>query len=520
MAGLLVSTQEGGNFNISLADGGTLQVQSQAASASGVVAVTGTAPITSSGGPVPNIAITAATDLAAGSMSAADKTKLDGITAGAAVASVSGVAPIGSTGGTTPAISIAAATEATPGSMSAADKTKLDGLTPGAAVSAVTGSNGVASSGGTAPNISWIGLGDISSAGLVDSISGPSPIAITPAVLQWAQGTVAPTISQAQQANGAVPQSIALTPAAPGAAATNATNGTPGGVTVTLAAPVNSGNEAAFTVARVGGPSFVVGALTALPTAEGIWCGSPAPSVTNYSFLFFNSGITNYNIATVAGGALHQFFADGATGFFCTGKIGNGQGTNLTSNDSGFGVGVGVWCFSEATTEPTANGATKTIAWSFTDGAFKCRSKNGWRANLLALGSGALNTQQPFVDTFSAVVRTVSSATPAAFGAYTTTSGTVGWINVRLKSKAATTAGGITTGDGAFAEYRLGYKNVGGTVTLSTAGITLLGAVQTTNALLTSVLTAAAVGATVVLSVTNVAGNTVDSLIDCTIDVC
>jgi hypothetical protein len=43
----------------------------------GVTAVTGTAPITSSGGTTPDIAITPATDLAAGSMSAADKTKLD-----------------------------------------------------------------------------------------------------------------------------------------------------------------------------------------------------------------------------------------------------------------------------------------------------------------------------------------------------------------------------------------------------------------------------------------------------------
>ena len=45
----------------------------------GVTAVTGTAPITSTGGATPDIGITAATTSAAGSMSAADKTKLDGI---------------------------------------------------------------------------------------------------------------------------------------------------------------------------------------------------------------------------------------------------------------------------------------------------------------------------------------------------------------------------------------------------------------------------------------------------------
>lgn len=48
-----------------------------------VTGVTGTAPIISSGGTAPAISISAATTAAAGSMSAADKTKLDGIAAGA-----------------------------------------------------------------------------------------------------------------------------------------------------------------------------------------------------------------------------------------------------------------------------------------------------------------------------------------------------------------------------------------------------------------------------------------------------
>lgn len=71
---------------------------------------------------------------AAGFLSGTDKTKLDGITAGAAVASVSGTAPIASSGGTTPAISIAAASGAAAGSMSASDFTKLAGISAGADV--------------------------------------------------------------------------------------------------------------------------------------------------------------------------------------------------------------------------------------------------------------------------------------------------------------------------------------------------------------------------------------------------
>ena len=53
--------------------------------AAGVTSVTGTAPIVSSGGTTPAISISAATTSAAGSMSSADKTKLDGIASGAEV---------------------------------------------------------------------------------------------------------------------------------------------------------------------------------------------------------------------------------------------------------------------------------------------------------------------------------------------------------------------------------------------------------------------------------------------------
>ncbi len=100
-----------------------------------VASVSGTLPISSTGGANPFISIAAATDAAAGSMSGADKTKLDGIGAGALVVSVGGTLPISSTGGANPVVSIAAATGAAAGSMSGADKTALDG-TPAAIVAA------------------------------------------------------------------------------------------------------------------------------------------------------------------------------------------------------------------------------------------------------------------------------------------------------------------------------------------------------------------------------------------------
>lgn len=58
------------------------------------------------------------------------------------VTSVTGTAPISSSGGTTPAISISAATTGAAGSMSAADKSKLDGIAAGAQVNTITSVNG------------------------------------------------------------------------------------------------------------------------------------------------------------------------------------------------------------------------------------------------------------------------------------------------------------------------------------------------------------------------------------------
>lgn len=67
----------------------------------GVTAVTGTAPITSTGGATPDIGITNATPSADGAMSAADKAKLDGIASGAQVGTVTSVtAGSGLAGGT------------------------------------------------------------------------------------------------------------------------------------------------------------------------------------------------------------------------------------------------------------------------------------------------------------------------------------------------------------------------------------------------------------------------------------
>jgi hypothetical protein len=166
----------------------TKQITIAATGSTGVSSVTGTAPISSTGGATPDISISAANSTQAGSMSSTDFNKLAGIQAGAevnqdawsyfvvqgttisasaekdtftfvqgsnitltpntttkqieiaatgsggGVTSVSGTAPISSTGGATPDISISAANSTQAGSMSSSDFNKLAGIEAGAEV--------------------------------------------------------------------------------------------------------------------------------------------------------------------------------------------------------------------------------------------------------------------------------------------------------------------------------------------------------------------------------------------------
>jgi len=104
----------------------------------GVIQVTASAPISSTGGSTPTISIDPATTSAAGSMSAADKAKLNGIEAGAQVNLPTNLG-IGERTGLTAAITSSTgtsailfnATDTLAGLMSAGDKIKLNGIPAG-----------------------------------------------------------------------------------------------------------------------------------------------------------------------------------------------------------------------------------------------------------------------------------------------------------------------------------------------------------------------------------------------------
>jgi hypothetical protein len=127
-------------------NGGTLEIYNgttwAASGGSGTVTgVTGTAPIVSSGGSAPVLSISPATNTTAGSMSAADKAKLDG--AATIVSAVTGTLPITvATGTSTPLIAINAATTAATGSIQLA--TQAEAITGTDAVKASTPATAVA----------------------------------------------------------------------------------------------------------------------------------------------------------------------------------------------------------------------------------------------------------------------------------------------------------------------------------------------------------------------------------------
>src|SRR3984957_10223723 len=208
----------------------------------------------------------------------------------------------------------------------------------------------------------------------VNSISGSTPILITPATLEWTSGVTSPTLSQVTPGSVATPQNIIIAPQLPNGGSGTAVQNTPGSLVVNVGVPGatgTAGKEAGIVLERNAVQYFYVGAGPLGLSYLGLW-GTPtgaAPTSSNYTFI--TDGTNTYFNAP-----------SGGLEFVVGGNI---QTTLSTSG----------WSFNQAIT-PTYSQATKTTDAATINttisaqSAFATASPNITGANLLLkAGAGA-----------------------------------------------------------------------------------------------------------------------------------
>lgn len=283
------------------------------ASGSGTVtSVTGTAPITSSGGATPAIGITAATTSAAGSMSAADKTKLDGIAADAnnyVLPAATGSA----IGGVKTGTNIAIATDGTisanlPGALIYKGTTNLTGTAPGAKATGdvyvnttagtVDGSwNGLSGTATVGEMVLWDGakwdaVGNGGAAG-VTAVTGTSPVVVGGTAQQPDISVSAATTSAAGLLSAA--DKTKLDGIAAGAAAGTVT-------TVTATSPIHVATATTTPALTIDDASTTAKGVVQLADAAAVTAGTAGRVVTADQLKTTNDAIAG-GITTLTGTA-------------------------------------------------------------------------------------------------------------------------------------------------------------------------------------------------------------------------
>lgn len=269
----------------------------------GVTSVGASAPITSSGGTAPTIAIDAATTISAGSMSATDKAKLDALPA-SPVTSVGASAPLASSGGTTPTISMSNGASA--GDVLTWNGVKWIGSTP--ATTGITQLTGDVTAGpGTGSKTSTIATGVVDSTKLAtavnndiasrvlragDTMTGALNVAAT-------AGGITKTVTSGIDATSTVKEEQGTSAAL---LYTTVSGATSGGVPQIITAdeanqtlPLNLGIEA---LQINGNPGAVSDVLTSQGAGNApVWAAVPATAPAG------SSGQIQYNNGSFAGAA-------------------------------------------------------------------------------------------------------------------------------------------------------------------------------------------------------------------------
>ena len=286
--------------------------------ATSVTAVTGTAPVVSSGGLTPAISMAAANTSTNGYLTSTDWNTFNGKQAAGAVTSVTGTSPVVSSGGATPAISIPAASTSASGYLTSTDWNTFNGKY------STGGALGTPSS-GTATNLTGLPL--------TTGVTGTLPVANGGTGVTTSTGTGSTVLSTSPT----LVTPVLGTPTS--ATLTNAT-GLPLTTGVTGVLPVANGGNGTATPALVAGTNV---------TISGTWPNQTINSSSASGVTSFSAGSTGLTPSTASTGVVTLAgtlaVANGGTGTTTPSLVAGtnvsitGTWPNQTINSSGGGGG-------------------------------------------------------------------------------------------------------------------------------------------------------------------------------------